>query len=108
MSDTKKIPETYQRFRRNYPEVASNYEALGKSVSELGALDGRTAALVKLALAVARQREGGVHSAARKGRDAGLEPDEMRQVALMAITTIGFSSAMAAYTWIEDVVGPKE
>jgi hypothetical protein len=32
----------------------------------------------------------------------------MRQVALMAITTIGFSSAMAAYTWIEDVVGTKE
>ena len=108
MTETNKIPETYLRFRRNYPEIASNYEALGKSVNELGALDGRTAALVKLALAVSRQREGGVHSAARKGRDAGLEPDEMRQVALMAITTIGFSSAMAAYTWVEDVVGTKE
>ena len=108
MTETKKIPETYLRFRRNYPEIASNYEALGKSVNELGALDSKTAALVKLALAVSRQREGGVHSAARKGQDAGLEPDEMRQVALMAITTIGFSSAMAAYTWIEDVVGTKE
>jgi alkylhydroperoxidase/carboxymuconolactone decarboxylase family protein YurZ len=108
MTETKKIPETYLRFRRNYPEIASNYEALGKSVNELGALDSRTAAIVKLALAVSRQREGGVHSAARKGKDAGLEAEEMRQVALMAITTIGFSSAMAAYTWIEDVVGTKE
>jgi len=108
MTETKKIPETYLRFRKNYPEIASNYEALGKSVNELGALDARTAALVKLALAVSRQREGGVHSAARKGHDAGLEPDEMRQVALMAITTIGFSSAMAAYTWVEDVVGTKK
>jgi len=108
MSETKKIPETYLRFRRNYPEVASHYEALGQSVNELGALDSRTVALVKLALAVSRQRQGGVHSAARKGQDAGLEPDEMRQVALMAITTIGFSSAMAAYTWVEDVVGTKE
>jgi hypothetical protein len=28
----------------------------------------------------------------------------MKQVALMAITTIGFSSAMAAFTWVEDIV----
>ena len=43
MTETKKIPETYLRFRRNYPEVAANYEALGKSVNELGALDSKTA-----------------------------------------------------------------
>ncbi len=108
MTEKKKIPETYLRFRRNYPDVAAHYEALGQSLSELGALDSRTAALVKLALAVSRQGEGGVHSAARKGREAGLEPDEMRQVALMAITNIGFSSAMAAYSWIEDIVGTKQ
>ena len=104
MTERKGIPKTYLRFRDTYPEVAVNYEALGKSLSELGALDQKTVALVKLALAVAQQREGGVHSAARKGRDAGLTADEMKQVALMAITTIGFSSAMAAYTWVEDII----
>jgi alkylhydroperoxidase/carboxymuconolactone decarboxylase family protein YurZ len=104
MTEKRGVPKTYLRFRETYPEVATHYEALGKSLSELGALDTKTVALVKLALAVAQQREGGVHSAARKGLEAGLAADEMKQVALMAITTIGFSSAMAAFTWVEDIV----
>lgn len=104
MCAERKVPKTYRKFREDYPEVAKNYEALGKSLAKLGALDERTVALVKLALAVASQREGGVHSAARKGLDAGLTADEMRQVALMGIGAIGFSSAMAAYSWVGDVV----
>jgi 4-carboxymuconolactone decarboxylase len=104
MSTERKVPKTYLKFCEDYPDVAKNYEALGQSLSELGALDARTVALVKLGLAVASQREGGVHSAARKGLDAGLKADEMRQVALLAIGAIGFSSAMAAYSWIGDIV----
>lgn len=107
MTEKRGIPKTYLRFRENYPEIAEHYEALGQSLSQLGALDSKTAALVKLALAVAQQRQGGVHSAARKGLEAGLQAGEMRQVALMAITTIGFSSAMAAFTWVEDIVGSE-
>ncbi len=103
MCAEQKIPKTYLKFREDYPEVAKNYENLGQSLAELGALDKRTVVLVKLALAVASQREGGVHSAVRKGLDAGLTPQEMRQVALLGIGTIGFSSAMAAYSWIGDV-----
>ena len=104
MNAERKIPKTYIQFREDHPEVAKSYEALGQSLSELGALDARTVALVKLALAVASQREGGVHSAARKASDAGISTEEMRQVALLGIGTIGFSSAMAAYSWIGDVV----
>jgi alkylhydroperoxidase/carboxymuconolactone decarboxylase family protein YurZ len=70
MTEKRGVPKTYLRFRETYPEVATHYEALGKSLSELGALDTKTVALVKLALAVAQQREGGVHSAAR-GRARG-------------------------------------
>jgi alkylhydroperoxidase/carboxymuconolactone decarboxylase family protein YurZ len=104
MTNVRKVPKTYLKFKEDYPEVASNYEALGESLADIGALDKRTVSLVKLALAVAGQREGGVHSATRKGLDAGLTTDEMRQVALLAIGTIGFSSAMAAYSWIGDIV----
>lgn len=104
MGGEKKIPKTYLKFRDDYPEVAKNYEDLGQSLAEIGALEPKTVALVKLALAVASQREGGVHSAARKGLDAGLTAEEMRQVALLGIGAIGFSSAMAAYSWIGDVV----
>ncbi len=98
MSDEKKIPKTYLRFREKYPDVAASYESLGKSTAQIGALDRRRVAMVKLALAIARQSEGGVHSSARKGIDAGLSADEMRQVALLAIGAIGFSAAMAGYS----------
>ncbi len=108
MTKIRKIPKTYRQFCEDYPEVAQSYEALGKSLAEIGALDRRTVGLVKLALAVANQREGGVHSAVRKGLDMGLSADEMRQTALLAIGTIGFSSAMAAYSWIGDIVDASD
>ena len=104
MTDVRKVPSTYLKFREDYPQVAECYEALGQTLAEIGALDKRTVAMVKLALAIANQREGGVHSAVRKGLDAGLTAPEMRQIALLAIGTIGFSSAMAGYSWIGDIV----
>ena len=55
MCAEQKIPKTYLKFREDYPEVAKNYENLGQSLAELGALDKRTVVLVKLALAVASQ-----------------------------------------------------
>ena len=55
MTDVRKIPKTYLKFREDYPEVAKNYEALGESLAEIGALEKRTVALVKLALAVAHR-----------------------------------------------------
>jgi len=107
MTEKREIPGTYRRFRQKYPDVARHYEALGDALTQAGPLDERTARLVKLAIAVGYQQEGAVHSAVRKGLEAGLTPDEMRQVALLAITTIGFAAAMAAYTWIEDIVGQE-
>ncbi len=107
MTEKKGIPKTYLRFKEKYPDVARYYEGLGDALNRAGPLDEKTVRLVKLALAIGAKSEGGVHSAVRKGLAAGLTPDEMRQVALLAITTIGFSSAMAAYVWIEDIVGSE-
>ena len=38
------------------------------------------------------------------GLDKGASPEEIRQVALLAITTSGFPTGMAALTAIEDVL----
>ena len=48
MTDIRKVPKTYLKFREDYPEIAKNYEALGESLAEIGALEKRTVALVKL------------------------------------------------------------
>jgi hypothetical protein len=58
---------------------------------------------VKLALAMGAASEGGVHSHGRRAASEGIEPTALEQVALLALTTLGFAHATAAYTWIRDL-----
>jgi alkylhydroperoxidase/carboxymuconolactone decarboxylase family protein YurZ len=62
---------------------------------------------VKLAIAVGAGKEGAVHSHVRRGLSAGLTREEMRHVALLAITTLGWPSAVAALTWIDGEIDKK-
>jgi alkylhydroperoxidase/carboxymuconolactone decarboxylase family protein YurZ len=101
------LPPVVQELARKYPDVWEAYNRLGDAVSTAGPFDRKTERLVKLAIAVGAGREGAVHSHARRGLKAGLTPEELRQVALLAITTLGWSGAVAAYCWIGDVL-PKE
>jgi len=103
--DHMKLPDTYRGVTARYPEVASAFQALGDAIHGAGPLSERERRLVKLAIAVGARLEGGVHSNARKCLYSGVQPDEVRQVALLALTTIGFPSMAAALTWIEDVIG---
>ena len=87
---------------RRAPDVWNAYAALGKAVAEAGPLDDRTRRLLKLALAIGARSEGATHSHTRQALEAGLAPEELRQVALLAITTLGFPAAVARLSWIED------
>ena len=84
------------------PEVWDAYANLGKAVAEAGPLDNRTRRLIKLALAIGARSEGATHSHTRQALEDGLGPDELRQVVLLAITTLGFPVAMAGFCWVED------
>ena len=108
MSDSPATPKTYRRFKIRYPRAAEAYEALGAAAAESGPLEQREVRLVKLGLAAASGSEGAVHSAVRKGLEAGLNHEEMRQIPVLAIGAIGFSRAMAASTWIDDILGDEE
>ena len=57
-----------------------------------------------LGVAVGAVAKGAVRSNVRKGLGAGATPDEIRHVALLAITTRGFPSAVAGFQWIQDVL----
>lgn len=47
--------------------------------------------------------EGAAHSAVRRNALAeGITPEEIRHVAVLAITTLGFPEAMHALAWIGD------
>ena len=86
-----------------FPAVWEAYQGLGKAAAEAGPLDARTRRLIKLALSVGAYSEGAVHSHVRQALEEGLTKKELQQVALMAITTLGFPAAMAANSWINDI-----
>ena len=102
-----KLPQSGAgRFAEDYPDVWQHYTALGKAVSEAGQIDARTRRLLKIALAIGAGSEGAVHSHVRQARDEGIVAADIRQVALLAITTLGFPAAMAAYSWVNDIFEP--
>ena len=96
------LPTIVEKLSREVPAIWDAYQSLGQAVSESGPLDERTRRLVKLALATGARLEGAVHSHVRRGLASGLSAEELRHVAFLAITTVGWPSAIAALSWIED------
>jgi 4-carboxymuconolactone decarboxylase len=101
------LPDVYLGFRSSYPAVTAALDGLGETVDGAGPLDERTARLVKLGLAIGATADGAVRSNARKALAAGASPDEVRHVALLAITTCGFPTAMAGLGWVDDVLAAE-
>ncbi len=101
------IPTRFQQFGEKYPDILRACEALGESTQQAGPLDAKTRCLVKLAIATGALREGAVHSHARRAIQAGCTSEEIRHVVLLATTTLGFPSMMAALSWVEDVLTTK-
>lgn len=98
------LPDVYTDFRKDYPEVAQALDDLGVTTGAAGPLDERSQRLVKLGIAVGALAEGAVRSNARKALELGVSPEEVRHVALLAITTASFPTAIAGLSWIEEVL----
>ncbi len=103
-----KIPRRYTRFMDEYPEIGQAYEALGTAVHAAGPLDDKTRALVKVGISGGAMLEGAFHSHVRKAISAGATREELKQVAFLALPTIGFPSMMALQSWIEDIYGGED
>ncbi|HTQ09831.1 MAG TPA: carboxymuconolactone decarboxylase family protein [Fimbriimonadaceae bacterium] len=102
-----KLPKHFTDFVEQYPEVGKAYTDLGKAAASAGPLDKKTQLLIKVGIALGAGLEGATHSGARKAVEAGATPDELRQTAILAVTTIGWPSMMRGLAWIDDVIGEK-
>jgi len=101
------IPKRYTMFKEDYPNVISAYESTGDAVHKAGPLDDKIRALIKLAISTGARLEGAVHSHVRKAIKVGATKEEMHQVALLSLPTIGLPSMMAALSWIDDIIEGK-
>ena len=79
-----------------------HYPILPES-ADAGPIDSKARRLVKLALAIGVLSEGAVHSHVRRALNEGISKEEIKQVALLAIPTLGFPQGVRVLTWIEDI-----
>jgi 4-carboxymuconolactone decarboxylase len=98
------LPDNYQSTKQQHPELMKHYEALGAAANAAGPLDPKTSALVKLGMCIGAGLEGGGHASVRKALDAGCTADEVRHVAILAVTTLGFPTMARARSWVEDLL----
>lgn len=103
MSSAPKPPAAFTAFTRRYPKLGQAWELIAEE-GRSGPLDEKTERLVKLGVAIGAMREGAVHASVRKALAQGITPDELEQVVALAAGTLGMPSAVAAYTWIRDVI----
>lgn len=99
------LPQPFQDIGRDHPQVQQAFEALATATHDAGPLDERTRRLVKLGIAVGARLEGAVRSQTWQARDAGLSDAEIDHVVLLALTTIGLPSMVAARTWVASALG---
>ena len=97
------LPGIYQQFLGRFPEIAEAQGNLARTIRDQNPFDDRTDRLLKLAIAIGAEAEGAVRSNVRKALQHGATLDEVRAVALAAVTTCGFPTAIAALGWIEEV-----
>ena len=103
---TEYLPEIYLRFRDRFPQVSERVDALGAAADD-GPLEERTRRLVKLGIAVGAMAEGAVRSSTRKALELGVSEAEVLQVAALTVSTCGLPAAVAAFSWVEEVLASR-
>jgi 4-carboxymuconolactone decarboxylase len=100
----KQYPKSYQQFRVEHPEVYAAHEKLGESAANAGPLDQKTRELIKLGMAAAIHSKSGVQSHTHRALEANAMPAEIEHAIISGISTLGFSTMMAALTWAKDAI----
>ena len=98
------LPEKYKKFSNTYPEIFDIYQELGKKTRETGPLDRKIQDLIKLGIAVGNNSKGAVRSHTRKALESGATKEEIMHTVLMALSTVGFPSMVAASGWVDEVI----
>ena len=84
------------------------YDTLSAACRQAGPLDESTVALVKLAVSVGRGAGRTAHAHAKKALRAGVDPEALRQIALVALPTIGLPAALDALRWVDESIAESQ
>ena len=96
MKDLHKI---FTKFKKDFPEVYSDHEALGKEIhGKSGPLTEKTCWLIKIAVSGATRHELALETHILKAKEAGATNEEIKHALLLLIQTTGFPTFMEAYS----------
>ena len=99
-----KKPRSWTRFEDRHAAVAEAYDALRDACRTAGPLDERTIPLAKLAISVGAHIGRSVHIHTKKALEAGVDPEALRHVAILALPTIGLPGTLEALHWIDESI----
>jgi alkylhydroperoxidase/carboxymuconolactone decarboxylase family protein YurZ len=98
------LPFSYERFKKEFPEIEKEYDKLAKKCHASGPLNEKIRRLIKLGIAIGSESEGAVKSHTRRALSIGIAPQEIRHVVLLGLTTIGFPKMIATLNWVHEVL----
>ncbi|MGD9183635.1 MAG: carboxymuconolactone decarboxylase family protein [Desulfobacterales bacterium] len=98
------LPKIYEKFSTRFPEVFKDFQQLGKSCRDSGPLGKKYQDLANLGIAIGANSRGAVMSQTRKALESGASKEEVAQVVLLSLTTIGFPKMIAAMSWVDEVL----
>ncbi len=95
----KDLHEIFAEFKKDFPKVYSDHEALGKEIHEKsGPLPEKVRWLIKIVISGASHRLLALETHIMKAKEAGVTEEEIKHALLMLIQTSGFPTFMEAYS----------
>ena len=95
----KKLPGTYKQFVKKYPALGDAHESVANTIQELGELDAKTCALIKIGICVGAGLESAMRSHVRRAMQHGASEAEIEQAILLGMNTVGFPRTVASWSW---------
>ncbi len=100
-------PKHFLRLREKYPQLIEIHERAGELGRKAGPLQEKYTHLIQMAACVGLRSEGGVHSHTRRALEAGATPEEIYHALILLISTVGFPTVSAGFSWVDDVIEKK-
>lgn len=97
-----RLPGTFKAFVTRYPELGRAHEGVARAVEEVGPLDAKTLALIKIGICIGAGLESALRSHVRRAMQQGASAVEVEQAILLGMNTVGFPRTVAAWSWAQE------
>ena len=94
-------PKTFKAFIRRFSALGDAHKQVARAVDELGPLDRKTLALIKIGICVGAGLESALRSHVRRALQAGATEVEVEQALMLGMNTVGFPRTVAAWSWAQ-------